>query len=129
MDDAVTAPFRRSRADTEESSWAAVWAEEAVAEWNEPSDTDPSSPHPFLDRVQAQPLIRDDARVDLATADRQADPIFEEPFAELARKRARSAARGDLPAEALDLRRRETGDLGERAPDERRCVPNRACGR
>lgn len=42
------AALRRSRADTEESSWAAVWADEAVAEWNEPSDTDPSSPHPFL---------------------------------------------------------------------------------
>ena len=48
MDDAVTAPFRRTRSDTEESSWAAVWADDAVAEWNEPSDTDPSSPHPFL---------------------------------------------------------------------------------
>ncbi len=49
FEDAVTAPFKRTRADTEESSWAAVWADEAVAEWNEPSDTDPSSPHPFLD--------------------------------------------------------------------------------
>ena len=48
VDEAVTTPFRRSRADTEESSWAAVWADDAVAEWNEPSDTDPSSPHPFL---------------------------------------------------------------------------------
>jgi len=48
MDDAVTAPFHRSRPDTEESSWAEVWANDAVAEWNEPSDTDPSSPHPFL---------------------------------------------------------------------------------
>ena len=49
FEDAATAPFKRTRADTEESSWAAVWADEAVAEWNEPSDTDPSSPHPFLD--------------------------------------------------------------------------------
>jgi hypothetical protein len=44
----AVAPARRSRADTEESSWAEVWADDAAAEWNEPSDTDPSSPHPFL---------------------------------------------------------------------------------
>jgi tRNA nucleotidyltransferase/poly(A) polymerase len=44
----VATPARRTRGDTEESSWAEVWADEAAAEWNEPSDTDPSSPHPFL---------------------------------------------------------------------------------
>jgi tRNA nucleotidyltransferase/poly(A) polymerase len=54
VEDAVTAPFRRTRADTEESSWAAVWADEAVAEWNEPSDTDPSLPHPFLDAADLE---------------------------------------------------------------------------
>ena len=54
IEDAVTAPFRRTRADTEESSWAAVWADDAAAEWNEPSDTDPSSPHPFLDAADLE---------------------------------------------------------------------------
>ncbi len=44
----LVAPARRTRSDTEESTWAEVWADEAIAEWNEPSDTDPSSPHPFL---------------------------------------------------------------------------------
>ncbi|HEU5057503.1 MAG TPA: polynucleotide adenylyltransferase PcnB [Kofleriaceae bacterium] len=67
VEDAVTAPFRRVRADTEESSWAAVWADDAEAEWNEPSDTDPSSPHPFL------------APADLeVTAEHEVGPIREE---------------------------------------------------
>jgi tRNA nucleotidyltransferase/poly(A) polymerase len=50
----VVAPARRTRSDTEESSWAEVWADEAAAEWNQPSDTDPSSPHPFLDAADLE---------------------------------------------------------------------------
>ena len=144
MDDAVTAPFRRSRADTEESSWAAVWADEAEAEWNEPSDTDPSSPPPFLpsadievtaehEAVLAAPgadpdLDQEEVGLDLAAAvvdsDEEDDDELDEAEVEAEAEAGDDAddAEDEDEDEVLDA---EDDDLDERAETHPRSLPPR----
>jgi tRNA nucleotidyltransferase/poly(A) polymerase len=71
---------RRRRSDTEESSWAEVWADDAVAEWNEPSDTDPSSPHPFLAAADLE--VTAEHEVDLIPREEEVGLDFAAPIAD-----------------------------------------------